>query len=195
MGPATDKAEVADCRRKTAPVATLQPRVHTYSSFVAAMFRTTSFWGKARLLPTRVAILANVSVVGVFTAYHPLPIVVPLDEMLAVMVLEVTVWVKEIVPVHVDVQGLVESDDTVVPAETPVAVICMPTTMRPEATAVTVNAVVEMEPVNEAVPNAEIVVPAGNVEPVSSVPTRKVHVLHNVTNKIPFAVREPVKDA
>ena len=194
MGPATVRAEVADWRRKTGPVVTPQPRVHTYSSFVAAMFRTTSFWGKARLLPTRDVEDVNVSADGVFTAYHPLPMLPPLVQTFAAMVREPTVCVGLTVPVHVAVQGLGESAVTVVVPETPVPEICMPMTMRPEATAVTDNAALLMEPVNEAVPNAEIVVPAGNVDPVSSVPTRKVHVVHAVTNKIPFAVREPVKE-
>jgi hypothetical protein len=99
------------------------------------------------------------------------------------------------VPVHVAVQGLGVSAVTVVAAVTVAPVIAMPLWMRPEATAVTVNVVPEMEAVNDAVPTEEIVVPAGNVDPVSSVPTRKVHAVHPVTNKIPFAVREPVKAA
>jgi hypothetical protein len=98
------------------------------------------------------------------------------------------------VPVHVAVQGLGVSAVTVVAAVTVEPVISMPLWMRPEATAVTVNVVPEMEAVNDAVPTEEIVVPAGNEDPVSSVPTRKVHVVHTVTNKIPFAVREPVKE-
>ena len=96
---------------------------------------------------------------------------------------------------HVAVQGLGVSAVTVVAAVTVEPLISMPMWMRPEATAVTDNAVPEMEAVNEAVPNAEMVVPAGNVDPVSSVPTRKLHAVHPVTNKIPFAVREPVKAA
>ena len=194
MGPATVNTDESDWRRKTGPVVTPQPRVHTYSSFWAAMFRTTNFWGKARLLPTRV-VERNVSVDGVFTEYHPLPMYVPLVHTFAVMARAVTVCVGVTVPLHVAVQGLGVSAVTVVPAVTPVPAICMPTAMRPEATAVTDKVALEILAVNEAVPNAEIMEFAGNEDPVSSVPTRKVQPVHAETNMIPFAVREPVKEA
>ena len=195
MGPATVNTDVPDWRRKTGPVVTPQPRVHTYSSFWAAMFRTTNFWGRARLLPTRVGTKPNVSVDGVFTEYHPLPMYVPLVHTFAVMARAVTVCVGVTVPLHVAVQGLGKSAVTVVPAVTPVPAICMPMTMRPEATAVTDKVALEILAVNEAVPNAEIMEFAGNEDPVSSVPTRKVQPVHAETNMIPFAVREPVKEA
>ncbi len=146
------------------------------------------------MLPTRV-VEPNASVDGVFTEYHPLPMYVPLVHTFAVMARAVLVCVGVTVPLHEAVQGLGVSAVTVVPAVTPVPAICMPMTMRPEATAVTDKVVLEILAVNEAVPNAEILVPAGNVDPVSSVSTRKVQPAHAVTNKIPFAVREPVKEA
>jgi hypothetical protein len=77
-----------------------------------------------------------------------------------VSAVDVTVCDALTVPVHVEVQGFVESVRMVVPSVTPAPVMTIPTEREPDAVAVMVSAVPDMAPVD-----TPVAVPAGQNVP------------------------------